>query len=75
MLKTLAAALAFGLTVSPLAAYAQSDTPAGTMSDKSMSASAPKKPMMKHHPTHKKSMAKSMSHSETMKGGDMQQKM
>jgi hypothetical protein len=66
VLKTIAAAgLAIGLTLSPLAAFAQSDTGA-PMSDKPMAAKtmAPKKPMMK-----------SNMHSDTMKSGEMQQKM
>lgn len=68
MLKTFAAAsLAIALGLSPLAAFAQSDTaapmPDKPMADKTM---APKKPMMKHHSMHKKPM---------MKSGETQQKM
>jgi len=73
MFKTVAAAsLVAGLTLSPLAAFAQTDTSGGTMSDKTM---APKKTMMKHHPMHKKSMTKTNMKTNAMKSGDMQQKM
>jgi hypothetical protein len=73
MLKTLAAAgVAIGITLSPLAAFAQTDTSGAAMSDKSM---APKKPMAKHHPMHKKPMTKTNMKSDTMKSGDTQQRM
>ena len=78
MFKTLAAAgAAIGIALSPLAAFAQTDTSGGAMSDKTMSgaAMAPKKPMMKHHPMHKKPMMKTNMKSDAMKSGEMQQKM
>ena len=72
MIKTFAAAgLAIGLALSPLAAFAQSDTGA-PMSDKTM---APKKPMMKPHSMHKKPMTKTKMHSDTMKSAETPQKM
>lgn len=78
MVKTFAAAcLVFGLALAPLAAVAQTDMSGGSMPDKTMSdkTMTPQKPMTKHHSMHKKTLAKSMSHSDMSKSGDMQPKM
>jgi len=73
MLKAFAAAsLVAALALSPVVAFAQTDTSGGTMSDKTM---VPKKPMMNHHTMHKKPMMKTNMKSDTMKSGEMQQKM
>jgi hypothetical protein len=70
------ASLAAAVALSAPAALAQTDTSGGTMSDKTMSGTmAPKKPMMKHHPMHKKPMTMTKMKSDTMKSGDTQQKM
>lgn len=70
MIKTFAAAgLALGLALSPLAAFAQTDT-AGAMAKPMADKPMHKKPMMKHHSMAKKPMAKPMA-----KDGEMQPKM
>ncbi len=78
MPKILAAAsLVAALALSAPLAFAQTDSTGGTMSDKTMTDStmAPKKPMMKHHSMHKQPMHKTKMQSDTMKGGETQQKM
>ena len=74
MMKTFAAAgLAFGLALSPLAAFAQTDTMAKPMAD-TMAKPMADKPMHKktmHHATKHHAMAKK----PMAKDGDMQPKM
>ena len=78
MIKTFAAAgLAFGLALSPLAAFAQTDT-GGAMPAKPMADTmAPKKPMMHHSMKHQSMTHHSMKHhmKPMAKDGEMQPKM
>ncbi len=77
MLKTLAASLAIGLALSPLVAFAQTDTSGGGMSDKSMSdkSMAPNKPTMKPHALRKKPTTTTKTHSDAKKSGETRQRM